>query len=80
MDSGRSFEQNKAKRSLVESGRLQLQSSVQHAANSLQQFIVTNLRANFQVSILTNTGDIPLSLPPETSAQISEIIQQFSHK
>ena len=80
MDSGRSFEQNKAKRSLGESGHLQLQLSVQHAANSLQQYIVTNLGANFQVSILTNTGDIPLSLPPETPAQISEIIQQFSHK
>lgn len=63
-----------------ESGHLQLQLSVRSAAASLQQFIITDLGANFQTSTLTNIGDILLSLPPETPAQISEITQQFSQK
>jgi hypothetical protein len=58
----------------------QLQLSVQPAANGLQQFIATNLGANFQTSILTNIGGIPLSLSPEMQARTSEIIQHFSQK
>ena len=69
IDSGRSIEQNKAQHSVGEYGHLKLQLSVRLVANGLQQLITTTLGANFQASILTNKGDIPLSLPWETPAQ-----------
>ena len=47
--------------------------SVQPAANSLQQFITTctTLGANFQTSILTNTGDIAVFISRNTRTNIS---------